>query len=167
MPPGERSSSRAATVAKPVALAFVTEEVDAWYAWLVSQGVKMRSELRDSTSLPIRGFTAYDPEGYTLEFETCGSAWRARAVPAASRSSASASASRPCRRRSSPRSVSAGAGRPPAPLQCQHLAHDLLGAIGIVQPLVREAERDLDPDNRLARYPLEVRQGLAVVATAR
>jgi hypothetical protein len=70
MPPGERSSSRAATVAKPVALAFVTEEVDAWYAWLVSQGVKMRSELRDSTSLPIRGFTAYDPEGYTLEFET-------------------------------------------------------------------------------------------------
>ena len=33
------------------------------------KGVKMRSELRDSKTLPIRGFTAYDPEGYTLEFE--------------------------------------------------------------------------------------------------
>ncbi|MBM3809517.1 MAG: VOC family protein [Acidimicrobiia bacterium] len=55
---------------KPVAVAFVTEQVDAWHAWLVSKGVKMRSELRDSKSLPIRGFTAFDPEGYTLEFET-------------------------------------------------------------------------------------------------
>jgi predicted enzyme related to lactoylglutathione lyase len=55
---------------KPVALAFVTDHVDAWYAWLVSKGVKMRSELRDSKTLPIRGFTAFDPEGYTLEFET-------------------------------------------------------------------------------------------------
>ena len=55
---------------KPVALAFVTEQVDAWYAWLVSKGVRMRSELRDSKTLPIRGFTAFDPEGYTLEFET-------------------------------------------------------------------------------------------------
>lgn len=55
---------------KPVAVAFVTTDVDAWYAWLVSRGVKMRSQLADSKSLPIRGFTAYDPEGYTLEFET-------------------------------------------------------------------------------------------------
>jgi hypothetical protein len=30
----------------------------------------MRSQVADSKSLPIRGFTAYDPEGYTLEFET-------------------------------------------------------------------------------------------------
>jgi len=55
---------------KPVAVAFVTQDVDAWYAWLTSRGVKMRSPLADSKSLPIRGFTAYDPEGYTLEFET-------------------------------------------------------------------------------------------------
>ena len=59
-----------ASDAKPVAVAFVTTDVDAWYAWLVSRGVKMRSQLADSKSLPIRGFTAYDPEGYTLEFET-------------------------------------------------------------------------------------------------
>lgn len=26
--------------------------------------------MADSKSLPIRGSTAYDPEGYTLEFET-------------------------------------------------------------------------------------------------
>jgi lactoylglutathione lyase len=55
---------------KPVAVAFVTPDVDAWHAWLVSKGVKMRSAVADSKSLPIRGFTAYDPEGYTLEFET-------------------------------------------------------------------------------------------------
>ena len=55
---------------KPVAVAFVTPDVDAWHAWLVSRGVKMRSAVADSKSLPIRGFTAYDPEGYTLEFET-------------------------------------------------------------------------------------------------
>jgi predicted enzyme related to lactoylglutathione lyase len=55
---------------KPVAVAFVTPDVDAWHAWLVSKGVRMRSAVADSKSLPIRGFTAYDPEGYTLEFET-------------------------------------------------------------------------------------------------
>ena len=59
-----------ASETKPVAVAFVTQDVDAWYAWLTSQGVRMRSPLADSKSLPIRGFTAYDPEGYTLEFET-------------------------------------------------------------------------------------------------
>ena len=55
---------------KPVAVAFVTADVDAWHAWLVSKGVKIRSVVADSKTLPIRGFTAYDPEGYTLEFET-------------------------------------------------------------------------------------------------
>ena len=55
---------------KPVAVALVTPDVAAWHAWLVSQGEKMRSAVADSKQLPIRGFTAYDPEGYTLEFET-------------------------------------------------------------------------------------------------
>jgi lactoylglutathione lyase len=59
-----------ASETKPVAVAFVTPDVDAWYGWMVSKGVKMRSAVADSKSLPIRGFTAYDPEGYTLEFET-------------------------------------------------------------------------------------------------
>lgn len=55
---------------KPVALAFVTDRVDDWHRWLVSQGVRVRGESKDSTTLPIRGFVALDPEGYTLEFET-------------------------------------------------------------------------------------------------
>lgn len=55
---------------KPVALAFVTPQVDAWHRWLTSQGVRVRGDAKDSASLPIRGFVALDPEGYTLEFET-------------------------------------------------------------------------------------------------
>jgi len=65
----QRGMHRAADT-KPVAVAFVTPDVDAWHAWLVARGVKMRSAVANSKSLPIRGFTAYDPEGYTLEFET-------------------------------------------------------------------------------------------------
>lgn len=66
----ETKGMHRASNTKPVAVAFVTPDVDAWHAWLVSKGVKMRSAVADSKSLPIRGFTAYDPEGYTLEFET-------------------------------------------------------------------------------------------------
>lgn len=66
----ERQGMHRASDTKPVAVAFVTPDVDAWHAWLVRQGVRMRSTVADSTRLPIRGFTAYDPEGYTLEFET-------------------------------------------------------------------------------------------------
>ena len=55
---------------KAVTLSFITDEVDEWYEYLVSQGVEMRGPLRDSTNHPTRGFVAYDPEGYYLEFET-------------------------------------------------------------------------------------------------
>ena len=40
-----------------------------WYAHLVSKGVKMRGPVGDATRHPTRGFVAYDPEGYFLEFE--------------------------------------------------------------------------------------------------
>lgn len=66
----EQRGMHKASDTKPVAVAFVTPDVDAWHAWLVSRGVRMRSPVADSKTLPIRGFTAYDPEGYTLEFET-------------------------------------------------------------------------------------------------
>jgi hypothetical protein len=36
----------------------------------VSKGVEMRGPLGDSTNHPTRGFVAYDPKGYYLEFET-------------------------------------------------------------------------------------------------
>lgn len=59
-----------ASETKPVALAFVTSRVDDWHRWLTSNGVVTRGEAKDSANLPIRGFVALDPEGYTLEFET-------------------------------------------------------------------------------------------------
>lgn len=65
----EQRGMHRASDTKPVAVAFVTPDVDAWHAWLVARRVRMRSAVADSKSLPIRGFTAYDPEGYTLEFE--------------------------------------------------------------------------------------------------
>jgi catechol 2,3-dioxygenase-like lactoylglutathione lyase family enzyme len=55
---------------KTVTLSFITEEVDAWYKYLTAKGVKIRSPLKSSTRIPIRGFVAYDVEGYLLEFET-------------------------------------------------------------------------------------------------
>lgn len=58
-----------ASEAKPVTLSFVTDQVDAWYAYLVARGVRMRAPLRDGTRQPTRGFVAIDPEGYFLEFE--------------------------------------------------------------------------------------------------
>lgn len=55
---------------RTVTLAFITAEVDGWYNHLKAKGVKTRSQPRNSKRLPIRGFVAYDPEGYLLEFET-------------------------------------------------------------------------------------------------
>jgi predicted enzyme related to lactoylglutathione lyase len=55
---------------KPVILAFVTEDVDAWYEHLQKHGVRFKNPLATHESIGIRGFMAYDPEGYTLEFET-------------------------------------------------------------------------------------------------
>lgn len=43
--------------------------MDAWYAWLLSQGVEIRSEPTNVTSIAVRSFTVYDCEGYTLEFQ--------------------------------------------------------------------------------------------------
>jgi catechol 2,3-dioxygenase-like lactoylglutathione lyase family enzyme len=58
-----------ATEPKTVTLSFVTEEIDAWYTYLKDKGVEMRGELGNATRHPTRGFVAYDPEGYFLEFE--------------------------------------------------------------------------------------------------
>jgi catechol 2,3-dioxygenase-like lactoylglutathione lyase family enzyme len=58
-----------ASEAKAVTVSFVTEKIDEWYAYLLSKGVKMRGPIGDATRHPTRGFVAYDPEGYYLEFE--------------------------------------------------------------------------------------------------
>jgi predicted enzyme related to lactoylglutathione lyase len=58
------------TEPKTVTLSFITEEIDEWYRYLNHEGVKMHRPLEDATRHPTRGFVAYDPEGYFLEFET-------------------------------------------------------------------------------------------------
>ena len=58
-----------ASEAKAVTLSFVVEDIDGWYAYLKGRGVPLRGEVRDATRHPTRGFVAYDPEGYFLEFE--------------------------------------------------------------------------------------------------
>lgn len=55
---------------KTATLSFITGEVDGWYNYLKAKGVKLRSPVRSSTRIPIRGFVAHDPGGYFLEFET-------------------------------------------------------------------------------------------------
>lgn len=54
---------------KTATLSFVTDEVDGWYDYLKAAGLPMRSELKDATRHPTRGFVAVDPEGHLLEFE--------------------------------------------------------------------------------------------------
>jgi len=54
---------------KTATLSFVTDEVDGWFAYLKSKGLTFRSELKDATRHPTRGFVAVDPEGHLLEFE--------------------------------------------------------------------------------------------------
>lgn len=55
---------------KTVTLALVTEDVEAWWAYLSEQGVPVRSPLGEvDTARAHNGFVAVDPEGYLLEFE--------------------------------------------------------------------------------------------------
>jgi len=65
----EQKGMHSAAEPKTVTLSFVTEEIDDWYTYLKDKGVEMRGELGDATRHPTRGFVAYDPEGYFLEFE--------------------------------------------------------------------------------------------------
>ena len=58
------------TEPKTVTIAFMTKNIDEWYHYLHGQGVKTRNPVRNSKRLPIRGFIAYDPGGYYLEFSS-------------------------------------------------------------------------------------------------
>lgn len=58
-----------AAAPKTATLSFVTDEVDGWYDYLKAAGLPMRSDLKDATRHPTRGFVAVDPEGHLLEFE--------------------------------------------------------------------------------------------------
>lgn len=66
----ENRGMHKSTEPKTVTLAFITQELDEWHKYLKSSGVKLRGEPKSSTRHDTRGFIAYDPEGYLLEFET-------------------------------------------------------------------------------------------------
>ena len=55
---------------KTVTLAFVTDQVDAWYEYLKSRGISIKGPVKDASRHATRGFVAFDPEGYFLEFES-------------------------------------------------------------------------------------------------
>ncbi len=65
----EQRGMHSALEPKTVTLSFVTNEIDEWYDYLSSQDVDMRGPVNDASRHPTRGFVAYDPEGYYLEFE--------------------------------------------------------------------------------------------------
>ncbi len=54
---------------KTVALALITDQLDAWYTYLRDQDVTMRSGYDPVPGRPHHGFVIVDPEGYLLEFE--------------------------------------------------------------------------------------------------
>jgi len=66
----EKEGMHKSSEPKTVTLSFVTEQIDEWYHYLKDQGVEMRGPVKNATRHPTRGFVAYDPEGYFLEFET-------------------------------------------------------------------------------------------------
>ncbi len=55
---------------KTVALALLTNELDQWYSYLKSKGVKIKYDYKPKEGSAHDGFVAVDPEGYLLEFET-------------------------------------------------------------------------------------------------
>jgi catechol 2,3-dioxygenase-like lactoylglutathione lyase family enzyme len=54
---------------KTVAIALVTDELDAWHAHLTAQGVAMKYDYEPVAGRAHHGFVVLDPEGYYLEFE--------------------------------------------------------------------------------------------------
>lgn len=64
-----RGSHRAHPV-KPVQLCIRVEDVDAWYAWVATQGVEGLRGPKISTELKIKVFVFNDPEGYQIEVQS-------------------------------------------------------------------------------------------------
>jgi predicted enzyme related to lactoylglutathione lyase len=54
---------------KTVALALVTDQIDAWWDYVSDLGLPLRSDYSPVDGSPHHGFVAIDPEGYLLEFE--------------------------------------------------------------------------------------------------
>lgn len=55
--------------AKSTAIAFLTDQLPAWYEYLQSKAVEIKYTYKPKEGGPHDGFVAIDPEGYLLEFE--------------------------------------------------------------------------------------------------
>lgn len=64
-----RKGMHTAEEPKTVALALLTDQLDAWYVYLKSKGVAIKYTLQQKKGSAHDGFVAVDPEGYLLEFE--------------------------------------------------------------------------------------------------
>jgi predicted enzyme related to lactoylglutathione lyase len=63
------SGMHSADEPKTVALALVTDQLEAWWDYLSATDTEMRFEFNYREDRPHDGFVAIDPEGYLLEFE--------------------------------------------------------------------------------------------------
>jgi predicted enzyme related to lactoylglutathione lyase len=66
----ETRGSHRANPIKPVQLCIRVADVDAWHAWVVSQGITIEKGPKDSPALKIRVFVMNDPEGYQIEIQS-------------------------------------------------------------------------------------------------
>lgn len=64
-----RGSHRAHPV-KPVQVCIRVADVNAWHAWVASQGVTIGKGPKDVPDLKIRVFVFDDPEGYQIEIQS-------------------------------------------------------------------------------------------------
>jgi len=63
----ERRGYHRASPTKPVMIAVVVPDVDAWYRSLKERGVETLNEPREIEEAGIRAFLLEDPEGYVIE----------------------------------------------------------------------------------------------------
>jgi len=63
----ERRGYHRASPTKPVMIAVVVPDVDAWYLSFKEEGVETLNEPRDIEEVGIRAFLLEDPEGYVIE----------------------------------------------------------------------------------------------------
>lgn len=66
----ETRGSHRANPIKPVQLCIRVADVDAWHAWVVSQGVAVTKGPKTVPELKIRVFVLNDPEGYQIEIQS-------------------------------------------------------------------------------------------------
>ncbi|MDG1708521.1 MAG: VOC family protein [Emcibacteraceae bacterium] len=66
---GSGRGMHSADEAKTIAIALLTDQVDGWYDYAVSQNLDIRNPPKPIADTPHNGFLVTDPGGYILEFE--------------------------------------------------------------------------------------------------